>query len=150
MKLVSFFPTTYRKPATMSGLFENTINEFFNDLPTGTRSFTGFNRPAVNIAENEGAYIIELAVPGLSKADFEVKVDKDLLIVSARKEQSNEEKNNYTRREFNYFEFERSFLLPETVDAGAITANAENGVLSITLNKKEEAKPAPSRVIEIA
>jgi HSP20 family protein len=150
MKLVSYCPSSYRKPATVGNFVESAMNEFFGDNPFFSGRRGVFSRPAVNIAENDQAYKIELAVPGLSKQDIEVKIDKDLLIVSARKSQTNEENEKYTRREFNYFEFERSFLLPETVDNTAITASTENGILVITLTKKEEAKPAPARVIEIA
>jgi HSP20 family protein len=150
MKLVSYCPSSYHKPATVGNFVENAMNEFFGDVPSFYGSKGVFNRPAVNIAESEHSFTIELAVPGLNKKDIEVKIDKDLLIVSAKKSETGEVKDKYTRREFNYFEFERSFLLPETVNSSAITATTENGILTITLSKKEEAKPAPARVIEIA
>ncbi len=106
--------------------------------------------PAVNIVEKEDSYRIEVAAPGLDKGDFEVKVDKDLLTISATKEMEGEDKGEkYTRREFSYFSFARNFHLPESVNANDIKAQYENGVLHVTLAKKEEAKPAPVKTIKI-
>ncbi len=102
------------------------------------------------MVENEDAYRIEVAAPGLAKGDFEVKLDKDLLTISAKKEATTQEGEKYTRKEFSFFEFQRSFTLPETVDANGIAASYENGVLNVTLAKKPEAKPQPARAIEVA
>ena len=95
-------------------------------------------------------YRIEVAAPGLEKGDFEVRVDQEVLTISARKEAKTEDSSDkYTRREFNYLEFKRNFHLPETVNVEDISANYENGILHVTLAKKEEAKPAPAKTIEI-
>ncbi len=152
MNLISFFPTTPRKPATVAGAFDNMFNEFFNnDFPVSFRNGYLQKSPAVNVVENDDFYRIELAAPGLEKGDFEVKVENDLLEISAKKENKQEENGEkFTRREFNYFEFKRNFHLPETVDANSIKANYENGVLKVVLEKKPEAKPQPARTIEIA
>lgn len=149
MNLISFVPTNGRKAAAPT--FESMFNEFFNsDFPVSFRNGFMQKSPAVNIAESQDGYRLEVAAPGLAKEDFEVKVDNDLLTISAKKsatETNNAEK--YSRREFSYLEFKRSFHLPETVDANSIKASYEHGVLNIVLDKKPEAKPQPARVIEI-
>ena len=151
MNLISFVPTNGRKTAT-APVFESMFNEFFNhDFPVSFRNGAMQKSPAVNVVESANGYRLEVAAPGLAKEDFQVKVDKDQLTISAKKEVSKTEDNSekYTRKEFSFFEFNRSFHLPETVDAGNIKASYENGVLNVMLEKKPEAKPQPARVIEI-
>ena len=151
MNLISFVPTNGRKAAAPT--IESMFNEFFNtDFPVSFRNGHVQKSPAVNIVEDKDAYRLEVAAPGLAKEDFEVKVDKDLLTISAAKKTEGSEENKeerYTRREFSYFEFKRSFHLPETVDTNNIKATYENGVLNLSIEKKPEAKPQPVRVIEI-
>lgn len=148
MNLISYFPTKTRKPVSA---FDNLFSDFFrDDFPVTFRNGGMQKSPAVNIAETEDNYRIEVAAPGLEKGDFEVKVEQDMLTISAKKETKEEDKaEKYTRKEFSYFEFKRNFYLPETVDANGISANYENGVLHVTLAKKEEAKPQPTKMIEI-
>ena len=151
MNLISFVPTNGRKTAT-APVFESMFNEFFNhDFPVSFRNGAMQKSPAVNVVESANGYRLEVAAPGLAKEDFQVKVDKDQLTISAKKEVTKTEDNGekYTRKEFSFFEFNRSFHLPETVDAGNIKASYENGVLNVMLEKKPEAKPQPARVIEI-
>ena len=105
--------------------------------------------PAVNIKDNDKNYEIELAAPGLSKDDFEVSIDNSVLTISCEKEEKKEETaDNYTREEFNYSAFSRSFSLPENVDEGGVDAAYEDGVLTIKLKKLEIAEPA-GKTIEI-
>jgi HSP20 family protein len=150
MNLISFVPTTGRKPANA---FESMFNEFFNhDFPVSFRNGFVQKSPAVNVVETQDGYRLEVAAPGLAKEDFEVKLDQDLLTISAKKTVNQEESKpaeKYTRREFSYMEFKRSFHLPETVDANSIKASYDSGVLHLALDKKPEAKPQPARVIEI-
>jgi HSP20 family protein len=152
MNLISFVPTNGKK-AAIAPNFESMFNEFFNnDFPVSFRNGQVQKSPAVNVVENKDAYRLEVAAPGLAKEDFEIKVDKELLTISAAKKTETAEENNeerYTRKEFNYFEFKRSFHLPDSVDANNIKASYENGVLHVTIEKKPEAKPQPARVIEI-
>jgi HSP20 family protein len=97
--------------------------------------------PAVNIAEAEAGFEIELAVPGLKKEDIKINLDKNLLTVSAEvKKEETAQAKNYTKKEFGYSNFSRSFTLPETVDQNNIEAEYTNGVLKLTVAKKEEAK----------
>lgn len=149
MNLISYFPAKTRKPVHT---FDNLFNDFFrNDFPVSFRNGSTSNGPAVNIAETEDGYRIEVAAPGLKKEDFEVKVEQDMLSISAKQEVSEETKEEkYTRKEFSYFGFQRNFHLPETVDANAISASYVDGILHVTLAKKEEAKPQPAKQIEIS
>lgn len=106
--------------------------------------------PAVNITERETDYKIDLAVPGLDKKDFNIEVENDQLVISGeRKEEKVEEKDKVTKREFHYGSFKRSFTLPETANSEKINANYNNGVLSISIAKKEEAKQPAKRQISV-
>jgi len=127
------------------GTFGNFFDDFF------TRDFNiPSNTPSINIIENEGAFRIELAAPGLEKTDFNIQVEKELLKISVEKKSEQEVKEeNFTRREFNFSTFSKSFHIPDTVNAEAIAGNYENGVLSLSLPKKEEDKTTLSKTIEI-
>lgn len=120
------------------------LNDFFNrTIADVVGSDVLINQPAVNIVETNQAFTLELAAPGFEKSDFVLKVEDDYLTISAKREAKTENQNErYTRREFRFDAFERSFKLPETVNQEAIGAVYENGVLVVTLPKKEEAKPA--------
>lgn len=97
--------------------------------------------PSANVQENEDNFKLEIAVPGYSKKDFRIDLEKDLLTISSEKEENKENENmTYTRREFGYGNFCRSFTLPETIDSENIKADYKNGILSITLPKKEDVK----------
>jgi HSP20 family protein len=136
--------------------FNSGINSVFDDLFNNSLSnFVGSdfasNVPSVNISESPDDFKIELAAPGLQKGDFDINVEKNTLTISAKKEVSSEvNKEKFTRKEFGYSSFSRSFQLPEGVESNAIEANYENGILGIVLPKKEEAKELPPRVIEVS
>lgn len=134
------------------------VPSFFDDFFTrdlfdwsNTNNAYGSSLPAVNIKEDENNFEVEVAVPGLKKEDFKIEIENDVLTVSSEKEAHNEsEEENYKRREFRYSSFRRTFSLPENkVDANKVKANYVDGVLQITLPKKEEAKPKPVRTIKI-
>lgn len=145
MKLVNYFPT---RMSSIPSVFDE-FEEIFRSVPS---FFKGnmLTTPAVNIAEFDKEYKIEVAAPGLEKGDFEVKVDNNVLTISAHKEEMKEEKGKYTRKEFGYYEFSRSFTLPDTVDPSKIGAKYENGVLFVSLPKKPEAQPQPVKTIQVA
>jgi HSP20 family protein len=106
--------------------------------------------PAVNIREGETNFTLELAVPGQKREDFNVEVDNDVLTISMEsKDEKAEKEGEFTRREFRYTSFRRSFTLPETVNQDDISADYKDGILRFTLPKKEEALPKPKRLIEI-
>ncbi len=130
------------------------IDNIFNrDLPSAfSQNFnTGISLPMVNIKETADAYTVEMAAPGLKKSDFHIDLDNQLLSISTEIEgDSKQNEENYTRREFGYSSFNRTFTLPETVDDGQIKAEYNEGILSINLPKKEEAKKKPARSIKIS
>jgi len=129
------------------------VEEFFNhELPYNwNRNWATISTPAVNIIEGKDDYRIEVAAPGLNKEDFKINLENNELTISANKETKKEEKEEtYTRREFGYSSFCRTFTLPETVYGDKIKAEHKDGILLIYVPKKEEAKPKPAREIAIA
>jgi len=135
-------------------LFSTWIDDFFNrDLPTVfSQNFnSGLSLPKVNIRETADEYFVEMAVPGMKKSDFKIELDNHVLLISTETKEENEEKgDNYTRREFGYSSFRRSFNLPETIDAEKIKAEYTDGILNVHLPKREEAKQKPPRNINIS
>jgi HSP20 family protein len=116
-------------------VFESILNDSFLSDKLATRV------PAVNIGETENEFHVELAVPGLKKDDFKISLDKNVLSVSVEKKTENvEEGKKYSKREYSYNSFVRSFTLPETVDYGKIDAEYTDGILKLNIAKKEEAK----------
>lgn len=135
-------------------------NLFFENRLDALNNYETFSNPAVNIIENFPNFVVELAVPGLEKKDFSIEVEEDTLKISAKKEEvkespenkeNNDEKlkSQFRKREFNYSNFERSFILPENIKSEDIQANYENGVLRVTLPKMEE-KKALKKMVEIS
>ncbi len=130
--------------------FPSLLDNLFSDVDLFADSRSNLTVPAVNVKEDGESFNIELAAPGVKKEDFKINVDEKLLTISSEvKKEETEEKDNYTRKEFNYSSFTRSFTLPKTVDIEKIEASHENGVLHITLPKKEEAKPKEPRLITV-
>jgi HSP20 family protein len=130
-----------------NGLKNTSANPFFSDVFDSliNDSFLSDKLiarvPAVNIAENENEFHIELAVPGLKKEDFKINLDKNILSVSAEKKAENvEEGKKFSKREYSYNSFVRSFTLPETADHSKIEADYTDGILKLTVAKREEAK----------
>ncbi|WP_297703500.1 Hsp20/alpha crystallin family protein [uncultured Eudoraea sp.] len=106
--------------------------------------------PPVNIQDNETSFELELSVPGRKKEDFNIEIDEQVLTITSEVQREEEVKEaSYTRREFSYSSFKRSFTLPETVKEEGIKASYENGILRFSLPKKEESLPKPKRLIEI-
>lgn len=136
----------------MNPLFGSFLSdEFFNWPTNGYEKNRGYS-PAVNISENENGFTLDVAAPGLQKEDFTIKIEDDLLTISAEVKTESEDKTpNYTRKEFGFKSFKRSFrITEEQINQDEIKASYENGVLSIQLPKKEEAKPLPARSISIS
>jgi len=97
--------------------------------------------PAVNVTDNKDNYVVCLAAPGMRKEDFAIEMDGNMLTISSEKEESKEEKETkYTRKEYNYSSFSRSFTLPEDVNKEKIDAKYENGELKLVLPKMEVTK----------
>jgi len=132
-------------------VFQNWFEDFFTPVQAYVNNGSRGCVPAVNVAEDENKFQIEFAAPGLTKSDFSINLERDVLTVKSEKENSNEEsKSNYTRKEFSYSSFQRSFTLPEIADGENIKAGYKDGILSIEIPKKEEAKAKPAKEIEIA
>lgn len=132
------------------------IDRFFDtdlfDWSSRNYSKTNTTLPSVNLKEDENGYSIEVAAPGLDKNDFKIEVHNDLLTISSEKNEENETKNEnerYTKREFSYQSFSRSFSLPQTADGDKVEASYDKGILTVSIPKKEEAKPKAPRAIEI-
>ncbi len=122
-------------PSVFSDLFD--YDKFF-----GGPMFKDFENalPATNVKETEKEFKIELAVPGFKKEDFKVNLDNDVLTISAEtKNEKKEENEKYTRKEFSYNSFSRSFQLPKTANNEKINAKYEDGILKLDISKKEEA-----------
>lgn len=138
------------KRNTGNRAFPSVMDELFKDLMGGTQ-YVHRAVPPVNIRETEQSFTVELMAAGMKKEDFNIEIDNDLLTISAEvKTENNEESGKFTRREFSFTSFKRSFTLPETVKDDDINAAYEEGILKITLPKKEEALPKAKRLIEIS
>jgi HSP20 family protein len=138
-----------------NGLFPS-VPSFFDDFFvkdlmgwSNANNAYGASLPAVNIRQDENNFEVEVAAPGLAKEDFKVEVENNVLTISSEKEIENEDRG-YTRREFGYGSFRRTFTLPENqVDVEKVKASYNNGILHILLPKREEVKPKPARTIKI-
>ncbi len=128
------------------------FNHLFNHLDTmfPAKSFNNVaynNIPAVNVKEVENAFQIEVAAPGLKKEDFKLSLHENRLTISAKQENQTEEKTEkFSRQEFNYSSFQRTFTLPKNVDGEKIEASYTDGILHVGLPKKEEMKPVVKEI----
>ncbi len=124
-------------------LFPSVFEDFFKPWSDWFGSERTMTVPAVNIVDNKDDYRISIAAPGLKKNDFNIDIEGNMLTISCEKEESKEEKDDrYSRKEYNYSSFSRSFTLPEEVMKDKIEAVYEDGVLRLTLPKTEQAKKA--------
>jgi HSP20 family protein len=129
-------------------LFRNDFMDLWNQDVTETI-------PSINITEEKNNYVVEMAAPGLKKEDFNIDVDKDLITISCEKEtettsEDGKDKNgNYTRREYNYSSFSRSFTLPENADGQKIKAKYVDGILKLEIAKNEESNKSRTQKIKV-
>ena len=106
--------------------------------------------PSVNITENKDQYNVSLAVPGMKKDDFKIDVEGNILTISCEKDETKEEnEKRYTRKEYSYSSFSRSFTLPDEVNREKIDARYEEGLLKISLPRKEEVKKFAAKQIAV-
>lgn len=137
MTLVKF--ANGHKNNGLNPLFTDVFDSILNDTFLSEKLVN--KTPAVNIAESENEFHIELAAPGLTKEDFKISVEKNILTVSAEKKAETEAADKkYSKKEFSYSSFKRTFTLPETVDYAKIEAAYTDGILKLNVAKKEEAK----------
>ena len=144
MSLVRF---SNQLPSMFDRFFEGDLFDWSNR----NYSLTNTTLPSVNIKESPDEFKVEVAAPGFDKGDFKLELDHDVLTISSEKqtEKETKEDEHFSKREFSYQSFSRSFTLPYSADSERIDANYENGILRVSIPKKEESKPKPSRMIEI-
>jgi HSP20 family protein len=139
-KAKRFFETDSMFPG-FSSAFDNFLKMDYN---------YGESTPSVNVTENEQEYHLEYLVPGFKKEEIKVALEQNVLTVKAEKKtESTEENKRYTRKEFSFSSFKRSFTLPENIDMDKMVAKHEHGILNITIPKKVEEKNTASKEIEI-
>lgn len=133
-------------------LFDRFFANNLFDWSSNNYSITNTTMPSANIKESTDDFEVEVAAPGLTRNDFDIELVNDILTVSSVKEDvgESEEGNKFMLREYSYQSFSRSFTLPNSADSDKIGAKYENGILRITIPKKEEAKPIPARQITIS
>lgn len=137
MTLVKF---NHQPAKTLGGIMDDIFSNKFLNRDFITSDFFGSHAP-VNIRETKDAYALEVVAPGFEKADFSINLEGPTLTIKAEKKAEQKEENEkHIRREFSFRSFSRSFKLDESVDAEKINAKYENGVLKLTLPKKEEKK----------
>lgn len=146
--------TLVKRNGNFFPVFPSIINDFFaDDFSNWSPIYSAKKQflPAVNLKETEKDFTIELAVPGMKKGDFKLEIEGNVLIISSEKKEENMDKESgYTRKEFSYQSFSRSFNLPEKLaDTDRIEATYTDGILNIVIPKREEQKPKPSRVLDI-
>lgn len=140
------------------GLFPTRRNELLGSFFTpslldfdDTFFHDDFSAPPANITETDKDFLLELSVPGMKKDDFSINIDNGLLTISSEKEEEkNDEGKNYKRREFSYSSFSRSFTLPDNVDENNISAKYDNGMLQVTLPKKDGTASNPKKEIPVS
>ena len=145
--------STRRETSSLPSFSSWVDNLFESGMGTGFLSNfnTGMTLPAVNIKENANEFYLEIAVPGMKKSDFNIDVDNKILSISSEtKEEKEQKEENYTRREFGYSSFKRTFTLPDTIETDKISAQYKEGILTVHLPKKEEAKEKPAKRISIS
>ena len=140
---------TLARPGNLTSMLSDFFepwNEWFLDGTAGK----ALTLPRVNITEDKNSYNLSLAAPGLHKKDFKIDIDGNLLTISAQKEENKEEKEqSFTRKEYNYSSFSRSFTMPEEVEMDKINANYDGGVLKLILPKNEKALKSQQKVIQV-
>jgi HSP20 family protein len=145
MNIVKVNPFLHGK--TFTNFIDDVFNRSISDLVGSDFSVT---TPSVNISENDDNFMLEVAAPGLDKKDFNIAVEKDQLIISASKEMKEEkQEGTWTRKEFNYQSFKRTFHITDDIDTNNIAAEYTNGILTLVLPKKEEVKNKSPKTIEI-
>lgn len=135
--------------------YPSVFDRFFDDnlFDWTSRNFSATNTtlPSVNIKESNESFLVELAAPGFEKGDFKIELNRNVLTVSSEKKIENETRDDeqFTRREFSYQSFSRSFTLPNIADNEKIEARYENGILSVNIPKKQEIVAKMHRMIDV-
>jgi HSP20 family protein len=143
VKKTSLFPS-------FPSLFDDFFTKDFFDWNDKNFARLGSTLPSINLKETDQYYLIELAAPGMKKEDFKLEMHNGILTISAeRKEEKEEKKEDFLRREFSYSSFSRSFAIPENSLEDKVEAAYKNGILNITLIKKEAKSVKSAKAIEV-
>src|SRR6185503_2467079 len=135
---------------SMPTVFDDFFKPWTDLFDNGGWNIRPMNIPAVNITEHPDEFRLSLAAPGMKKEDFKIDVDGNILTISSEKEENKEDKNKkFTRKEYSYSSFSRSFSLPEEIKQEKINAKYEDGVLKISLPRKEESKKPVAKKIAV-
>lgn len=130
-------------------LFTSIFDDFFGSNIFDSRTLKRNHLPSVNILDNEKFFELNLAAPGKNRKDFIIELEDQILTISSESFTNNDDSDNFTRQEYRYDNFKRSFRLPDSINTNLIKAKYENGILSISLPKHKEAIPEPKKQIEI-
>ncbi len=130
-------------------LFTSIFDDFFGSNIFDSRTLKRNHLPSVNILDNEKFFELNLAAPGKNRKDFTIELEDQILTISSESFTNNGDSDNFTRQEYRYDNFKRSFRLPDSINTSLIKAKYENGILSISLPKHKEAIPEPKKQIEI-
>lgn len=135
-------------PSVFDRFFDGQMFDWSNNNFSNTNT----TLPSVNIKEDADSFKVEVAAPGFDKSDFTIELNLNKLTLSSDKKVEKEVKEGeiFTKHEFSYQSFTRSFTLPQIADSERIEATYENGILTVSIPKREEAKPKPARMIEIS
>ena len=130
-------------------LFTSIFDDFFGSNIFDSRTLKRNHLPSVNILDNEKFFELNLAAPGKNRKDFIIELEDQILTISSESFTNNDDSDNFTRQEYRYGNFKRSFRLPDSINTSLIKAKYEKGILSISLPKHKEAIPEPKKQIEI-
>ena len=130
-------------------MFTSIFDDFFGSNIFDSRTLKRNHLPSVNILDNEKFFELNLAAPGKNRKDFIIELEDQILTISSESFTNNDDSDNFTRQEYRYDNFKRSFRLPDSINTSLIKAKYENGILSISLPKHKEAIPEPKKQIEI-
>jgi HSP20 family protein len=130
-------------------LFTSIFDDFFGSNIFDSRTLKRNHLPSVNILDNEKFFELNLAAPGKNRKDFIIELEDQILTISSESFTNNDDSDNFTRQEYRYGNFKRSFRLPDSINTSLIKAKYENGILSISLPKHKEAIPEPKKQIVI-
>ena len=136
---------------SFGSFFDDFFGTELSDWSRSNFSSTDTTLPKVNIKEDVNAFTVEMAAPGMTKNDFDIHLNQNILTISSeKKEEVKDDGGKYTRKEYSYQSFQRSFTLPDIADGEKISAKYEHGILTIGIPKKEEAKPRSPKSIKIS
>lgn len=145
MTLMNWQKETPARTRNAYPVMNDLISDFFGEMLSA--DIRKWNTPAVNISENEKEFKLEMAAPGMKKENFKITIEENRLTISAEQKQENTiVKDKYSRKEFSFSNFSRSFTLPENVNTDSVKAEYENGIMMVVIPKAEIVKPKTKEI----